>query len=88
MAYALRVSKEFTKFFAKRTPKEQVAIESKLMLLCENPYHHPQLDISPYKGEADTYHLRYRTYRIIYRVVDAELIIFLLVAGNRGDVYK
>lgn len=88
MTYTIKVSKAFKKFYVQRTPKEQNTIDEKLQLLKQSPTNHPQLDIVPYEGEADTYRLRYRKFRIIYRVKDDLLIIFLLKAGNRGDVYK
>lgn len=88
MPYTLKISKEFEKFYLKRTPKEREAIDEKLALLQENPTYHPKLDIAVYQGEPDTYRLRYRSYRIIYRVKDDMLLIFLLKAGNRGDIYK
>jgi mRNA interferase RelE/StbE len=86
--YVLKVSKEFEKFYKKRTAKEQEKIDEKLTLLTKNPINNPSLDISPYVGEQDTYRLRYRDYRIIYRIKEDMLLIFLLKAGSRGDVYK
>jgi mRNA interferase RelE/StbE len=86
--YVLKVSKEFEKFYKKRTAKEREKIDEKLTLLTENPINNPSLDISAYLGEQDTYRLRYRDYRIIYRVKEDILLIFLLKAGSRGDVYK
>lgn len=86
--YKLKVSKDFEKFYKKRAKKEQEVIKEKLALLVENPRSHPELDISMYQGEVDTFRLRYRSYRIIYRVKDDVLLILLLKFGNRGDVYK
>jgi mRNA interferase RelE/StbE len=88
MSYKIKVSKAFEKFFEKRTAKEKEILKEKLNLLKLNPKTHPQLDISVYKGEEETYRLRYRSYRIIYRVQEQQLLILLLKAGSRGDVYK
>lgn len=88
MTYTLKASKQFKKFYAQRSHKEQQAIDEKLQLLQKSPTNNPQLDIVPYEGEIDTYRLRYRKFRIIYRVKNELLIIFLIKAGSRGDIYK
>lgn len=41
------------------------------------------------QGDGDSvYRLRIGEYRLIYQVHEGELIIFLITAGSRGDVYK
>ena len=34
------------------------------------------------------YRLRIGSYRLIYEVREQELVIYLITAGSRGDVYK
>lgn len=45
-------------------------------------------DISRLKGHDDLLRLRVGNYRIIYKVDHGELIVFVIDANNRGDVYK
>lgn len=47
-------------------------------------------DIKPLKGEQNKGLLRLRVgnYRIVYTVDNGKLIVFVIDAGNRGDIYK
>ena len=40
------------------------------------------------KGHSDLLRLRVGEYRIIYTVDNGELIIYVVDAGNRGEIYK
>ena len=86
--YKLEVSSKVTKFIAKRTHKEQLAIIGAFELLQQDPFNN-SLDIKPFKStRANEYRLRIQGYRFIFRVVESEVIIYVLKGGNRGDVYK
>ncbi len=88
MNYRLLLHKTVTKFIQKCPEKQQQEINNKFELLKENPYRHPQLDIKIMQGYTDLYRLRIGQYRFIYQVQNNELIIFILKAGQRGDIYK
>lgn len=88
MKYRLLVHKQASKFIEKCSPKEKEVIKEKLALLQSNPYKHPQLDIKIMQGYDDIYRLRIGSYRFIYQINNDELLIFIITAGNRGDVYK
>lgn len=45
-------------------------------------------DIKKMQGSADYYRLRVGDYRIIYTVDHGELVVCVVAAGNRGDIYK
>ena len=45
-------------------------------------------DIKPMAGHPGLYRLRVGSYRVIYTVENDLLIVRVLTAGNRGDVYK
>lgn len=86
--YKLDISSKVTKFIAKRTPKEQLTIIKAFEVLQQDPFNN-SLDIKPFKSTQDNeYRLRIKGYRFIYRVVESEVIIYVLKGGNRGDVYK
>ncbi len=88
MLYKIQVSKKFQKFFAKRTVKEKLLIVAKLDLLKENPFNHISLDISKMVGYENRFRLRINNYRIVYEVAEQQITIYILDAGNRGDIYK
>ena len=45
-------------------------------------------DIKKLKGHDELLRLRVGEYRIIYSVDNARLIVYIIDAGNRGDIYK
>lgn len=45
-------------------------------------------DIKPMKGHRDLLRLRVGEYRIIYSVDNGELTVYVMGAGNRGQIYK
>ena len=45
-------------------------------------------DIKKLKGHDELLRLRVGEYRIIYSVDNGELIVYVVDAGNRGDIYK
>lgn len=45
-------------------------------------------DIKQLKGHADLLRLRVGDYRIIYTVDNGELIVYVIDAGNRGQIYN
>jgi len=86
--YQLELSSKVKKFILKRTPKEQKKLIEIFETLQENPYEN-DLSIKPMKVEnSNEYRLRFGKYRIIYEVIDNELLIYLIDADSRGDIYK
>ena len=86
--YQLELSSKVKKFILKRTPKEQKKLIEIFETLQENPYEN-DLSIKPMKGaSSNEYRLRFGKYRIIYEVIDNELLIYLIDADSRGDIYK
>lgn len=45
-------------------------------------------DIKRIKGHRDLLRLRIGDYRIIYSVDNGQLVIYIIDAGNRGEIYK
>ncbi|MBW6537083.1 MAG: type II toxin-antitoxin system RelE/ParE family toxin [Mariniphaga sp.] len=86
--YTLIIHKKAAKFLKSRNSSTKSIIVKKLELLKENPYSHPLLDIKKLKGVENVFRLRIGTIRIIYQVEEHELMILVISAGGRGDVYK
>lgn len=88
-AYRLKIHKQVEKFFASLAPTWRTRFHDKLEMLRQDPYRHPQLDIKLMQGfDGAVYRLRVGSYRVIYEVRDQELVIYLMTAGSRGDIYK
>jgi len=45
-------------------------------------------DIKRMKGHKDLFRLRIGPYRIIYTVDNGELVVYVIDAGNRGQIYN
>ncbi len=86
--YKLVFHKNALKFVQKRTPNEKLLIDAKLKLLQSNPYPtNNRLDIKKLQN-SDFYRLRINAYRFIYEIIEDEVVILMLKAGNRGEIYK
>jgi len=88
MSYRLLLHKSVTKFLERCPTKQRQDIKQKLELLKQNPYANTQLDIKSMQGYESLYRLRIGQYRLVYQIKQDELIVFVLKAGNRGDIYK
>jgi len=62
-------------------------IFSALEKLSKDPYQHPHS--KKMKGkEGNIFRLRVGNFRIIYEIINNELIVFVVRIGPRGDIYK
>ena len=85
--YKLILHKKVIKFINKRESKDKEKIDNKLRVLKSNPYPTNELlDIKKLKN-SQFYRLRVNDYRFIYEIIDDELVILMLDANNRGDIY-
>lgn len=84
MKYTVVIEKPAEKFIVKLPKPEKERILKAI-------YHLPEgNDIRELKGHKNKglYRLRVGDYRIIYAVDNGKLIICVVDAGNRGDIYK
>lgn len=86
--YTIKIHKKATKFLSTRNLSEKKLIKQKLNLLKEDPFSHSLLDIKMMKGLENVFRLRIGKIRIIYQVINDKLLILIVTAGSRGDVYK
>ncbi len=86
--YEVKVHKHAAKYL--RTLPENIRrrVRNKLDLLAEDPYDANRLDIKPMQGEEGLWRLRIGSIRLIYEVQRRKLLVYILTAGHRGDVYK
>ncbi len=87
MSYRLLLHKNVTKFLKKCPERQRQTLKEKLEQLKQDPLN-TALDIKSLQGYDNLYRLRVGQVRLIYQLENDELIIFIIKAGNRGDIYK
>lgn len=80
--YQVFIQKRAKKFIDKLPMNEKRRIVSAIERLPEGN------DIKPIAGNPGLFRLRVGDYRIIYTVDNGELIVLVMDAGNRGQIYN
>lgn len=80
--YNIEFSKSAHKFIKSQTEKTRQQLYEAIDKL---PW---DGDITTIGGTKDTFRLRVRSFRILYKVDHGKLIIMVIDIDNRGDVYK
>lgn len=80
--YKIIIKKKAKKFIDKLPQNERLRIVKAIELLPNGE------DIKKLKGHSDLLRLRVGDYRIIYTVDNGELTIYVIDAGNRGEIYN
>ncbi len=81
MKYRIVIEKRAQKFIKKLPQNDITRILRAINKL-------PEGDIKTLRGYDDVYRLRVGDYRIIYEINDEVLMITVVDAGNRGQIYK
>jgi mRNA interferase RelE/StbE len=81
--YQVVIEKQAQKQLAKIPPPDYAKIAAALKELAANPRPHGYKKLKGRPG----YRIRVGDYRIIYQVKDNILTVFILIIGNRKDVY-
>ena len=82
MTYKIVIEKPALKFLHKQAQAQRARLLKAIQGLPDHG------DIKPMSGHTGLFRLRVGTYRVIYTVEHDLLIVRVLTAGNRGDVYK
>ncbi|MDO5424478.1 MAG: type II toxin-antitoxin system RelE/ParE family toxin [Eubacteriales bacterium] len=80
--YKIIIKKKAKKFIDKLPLNERRRIVSAIERLPNGE------DIKKLKGHSDLMRLRVGEYRIIYTVDNGEFIVYVIDAGNRGEIYN
>lgn len=83
--YTLRYAVDVDKACKKYPMRDKKAIVEALENLRKNPRHDGVIKLS---GSREAYRVRVGDYRIIYRIVDKELLVLVIDIENRAVVYK
>lgn len=82
----VNISKIAEKFFNKHTDIYSKFIENIKSIYYNNNHN---VDIKAMKNYNNIYRMRIQKYRVIYKLINDEIIIIdILAAGSRGDIYK
>ena len=80
--YQIIIKKKAKKFIDKLPINEKKRVVTAIQQLPSGE------DIKKLKGHDDLLRLRVGEYRIIYSLDNGKLIVYIIDAGNRGDIYK
>lgn len=80
--YQIVIKKKAKKFIDKLPTNEKKRIVAAIVQLPNGE------DIKKLKGHNELLRLRVGEYRIIYSVDNGKLVVYIVDAGNRGDIYK
>ena len=81
LMYKILIKKRAKKFIDKLPKNERLRVVTAIEQL-------PIGDTKKIKGHNDLLRLRVGEYRIIYSIDNGELIIYIIDAGNRGEIYN
>ena len=82
--YRIQVKKSAEKELSKIPKKELLKILEKIESLSDNPHPTGSIKLS----NQDKYRVRVGNYRILYKVEDNILTVFVVKIGHRKDIYR
>lgn len=86
MPYQVKTSKEVDKFLDKHKNIAPKILKS-LRIIAQNPYKN-NLDIKRLQAKEHKYRLRIGKYRLLYEIIESQILIYAYKAQSRSDVYK
>lgn len=83
--YTVKIARRAIKSIAKLPRREQQRVRAAIDLLADEPRPPNCVALA---GEDSVYRVRVGNYRIVYEIVDADLVIYVVRVGHRRDVYR
>lgn len=83
--YTITYKRSVEKELRKLSQTVRIQVVEKIQALAKNP--HPTGSVK-LRGAPDLYRIRHADYRIIYEVINGELIILVIKIGHRREVYR
>jgi len=83
-SYSLRIRRSAAKEIEALPPKDRRRVVARIESLADNARPPGSEKLS---GE-EKYRLRQGDYRILYEIIDADLVVTVVKVGNRRDVYR
>jgi len=85
--YKIQLTKDAVKYYKKCDAVTKKQLNECFEILKESPYH--DTNIKRLQGElSGLYRFRVGSIRVIYKINETEIIVFVVTIGNRGDIYK
>ena len=84
-AYRVVLAPAAERQFAKLSHQAREMIAAVLVALADNPRPPGCVKLA---GAEDLWRIRVRQYRVIYQILDGELIVVVVKIGDRKDVYR
>ncbi|SNS99632.1 mRNA interferase RelE/StbE [Micrococcales bacterium KH10] len=85
MTYRISVSRDVAKTLRRIHPQEVRRLKAAITALAEDPRPAGCVEL---KGGAGELRIRVGDYRVVYEVIDDELVILVLRVGHRREVYR
>ena len=85
MNYTVEISSLATRQIKKLPSEIQIQVLAQIEALAQQP--RPD-GVTKMKGEENTYRLRVKKYRIVYEILDEQLIVLIVKVGHRREVYR
>jgi mRNA interferase RelE/StbE len=67
------------------TPRERARILRRVDALADDPRPHGVVKMA---GADDRWRIRIGSYRVVYEIVDDQLVVTVVRVGHRGEVYR
>ena len=83
--YTIQIDKDAEKVLRRQGRTTQERLVKAILVLADDP--HPASS-RKLEGYHDLYRLRVGDWRIIYQVINDQLLILVLEVGSRGEVYR
>lgn len=83
-SYSIRIKRSAAKAIEALPLKDRKRMVSRIQSLADNPR---PVGSEKLSGQ-DKYRLRQGDYRILYEIIDTELVVTVVKVGNRGDIYR
>ena len=85
MSYRVVILKRAAKRLAKLPPKDYQKVKIAIRDLAVNPRPQGYLKL---KGSNEKFRIRVGNYRVIYEIIDRELVVTVIDVGHRKDIYR
>lgn len=83
--YSLEISRTAEKQLRNLSVEAQQRLAHAMLALGSDPFPPGSRGLS---GHNDVYRIRVGTYRVLYSVIDTQLIVIILKIGHRKDIYR
>ena len=85
MAFTIRFSAHAARTFRKLERPVQARLSEAIEPLKGNPKPHGSEKL---KGSDSIYRIRVGDYRVLYEIIESELVVYVIMAGHRREVYR